>query len=177
MSTPNPKVKSKSRVTFSRVDHRVRVGVIGVLVMAAIVAALLWGVTTALAHHPTYTATTTCNGDWTADSTYVGGDSRRLILISVVVVNGQSYDPSWSNAPDTTADSGTPIGTNHVISYDLTQVRSRRRLATIPELPVGVSQAGPSSVSGNPMLPGPAYRHGYGDEGTVLSGFRRHATR
>ena len=110
-------------VAISLFDRRVSAVAVTIVVIGAFLAALLWGLSIAMAHHPTYVANTACNGDTTALATYVGGDQRRLILISGVVINGQAYDATWSNtnadpAPNDSADGGTPVGTNGVISYN-----------------------------------------------------------
>lgn len=81
----------------------------------------LGAATIAFAHHNTYTASRQCDGSWTAKSTYVGGNNRKLVLIKDVVINGAAYQASWANSssdppPDDSGDGGTPKGTNQVIA-------------------------------------------------------------
>ena len=89
MSTNSDEPKA---VAISLFDRRVSAVAVTIVVIGAFLAALLWGLSIALAHHPTYVANTACDGTTTAQSTYVGGSGRRLVLISGVVINGQAYD-------------------------------------------------------------------------------------
>ena len=89
------------------------------LVVAALFAILvasvggLWVAQRVLAHHPTYTVSAQCDGDWDADATYAGGGATRMIVISNVVVNGAAYSPSWSSGADSDT-SGIPPGSNGI---------------------------------------------------------------
>jgi hypothetical protein len=89
---------------------------------AALTAFGLIELRSASAHHPEYTATVDCDGNWTANGDYIGGAGRRLVLISEVAINGMPYDPGWSNvnddpAHDDAGDGGSPAGTDQVVSY------------------------------------------------------------
>ncbi len=91
-----------------------------VLALAALVSL---GTGSALAHHPAFSATVDCDGNYTANADYIGGDGRRLVLISEVVVSGQPYQAAWSNdsadpPQDDSGDGGFPTGTNGVVAYD-----------------------------------------------------------
>jgi hypothetical protein len=93
-----------------------------VLLILALAAALLTSATPALAHHPAYSAEADCF-EYSAQSTWVGGGGRRLILISGVVVNGEPYQPDWSNsnsdpAPDNSGSVANPPGSVGVVAYD-----------------------------------------------------------
>lgn len=81
----------------------------GLLAVAGAIGAAMLFVSVAFAHHNTYTASATCEG-WKAEANYVGGDSRRLLLIQDVKINGQAYDTSWS----TDADDSTPFGNDPI---------------------------------------------------------------
>ena len=96
---------------------RVGLGLAAGLVALAALAGLVFSISTALAHHPTYSVTADCYG-WRAQSSYVGGDGRRLILIENAVVNGAPHQPSWSNAPNDSGDGGNPVGTAGVIAFN-----------------------------------------------------------
>ena len=91
------------------------------LFVAVAAVALLGVISPALAHHPDYNASADCYS-YSAESTYTGGTGRRLILISEVRVNGEAYDPAWSNAnsdpaPDNSGNVANPPGSNGVVAY------------------------------------------------------------
>lgn len=87
------------------------------------------------AHHAQYEAQVECgipdvSTPWNAHAEYVGGDQRRLVLISNVTINGVPYDPSWSDAPNAHTNgvvprssyggsqTGLPADTGHDFIWD-----------------------------------------------------------
>jgi hypothetical protein len=90
-------------------------------IVACAVAVAFFGSGSARAHFPSYEAHVDCFGNWSAKLTHEQDGGLRLVLISEVLINGEPYDPSWSNESDDPPPSdsgGNPPSTNQVIPYD-----------------------------------------------------------
>lgn len=87
----------------------------GSLLLAAFLAIIVASVgglaiiSTAFAHHNQLAADRQCDEGWTGSGDYVGGSTRKLVVISDVIVNGANYQTTWS--------SGFP---GSIITYNLT---------------------------------------------------------
>jgi hypothetical protein len=85
-------------------------GVFRILVLLALVfpANAYLMPSTASAHHNEFNASANCY-EWDAQAAYIGGGSRRAIVLTDVVINGVPYDQSWSaQAFQTYADYAGP---------------------------------------------------------------------
>ena len=91
---------------------RKRQGSLMLAALLSILAATVAGValvSTAFAHHNTYTASRACGDVWSSTATYVGGGDLRMIVVSDVVINGAPFDSSWeSDIPGSFATAGFP---------------------------------------------------------------------